>query len=655
MNEPNGNTTIYVYDNLNRLIRKTEPLGNTHHYAYDAVGNRINLTDPNGNTLHYSYDANNRLTAITYPDASTVTFNYDENGNRTRMVDKLGTSQYAYDAPNRMISYTDPFGKTVGYGYDANGNRTTLTYPDGKVVSYTYDSLNRLSRVTDWVPNFTSYNYDVAGNLIGILKSNNTRTVYSYDSASRLIGLSNLKSDASVISSYNYALDSIGNHLQAVQNEPLNPILVPKNIALTYDNENRLTNAGGVAFTYDSNGNLIQHQPPSSELRTYSYDYEDRLRQTAMGGLTSQYGYDGVGNRLIKTEGGVTKRYVLDVNGRLSNVIAETDAVGAITAYYVHGLGLISKVLPDGTTSNYHYDFRGSTIALTDINQNITDAYAYDSFGKLANSSGATPNPFRYVGRYGVMEEGNGLNYVRARYYLPEFGRFITKDPLTGNDTDGQSLNRYVYALNNPVRLIDIDGKIFWVPFAAGAIIGSGISSAAYIIETALSEEKEFKWAELGGVAAGGAVVGVAAVGLKMAAPAVAATKVGAVGIGAFSSLAGAFTEKVVTNIISKNPVLKFSGEDIGEIVADTIAGGLIPGVSRSLLPGIKGAKPTKLITSLIGAHAKREIAESIAESIISLFLRPPSVFAPSNGVNMPFIIENAEIQAYQNKSFFKP
>lgn len=56
------------------------------------------------------------------------------------------------------------------------------------------------------------------------------------------------------------------------------------------------------------------------------------------------------------------------------------------------------------------------------------------------------------------MDEGNGLKYIRARYYSPELGRFITKDPMTGKDGDSQSLNRYVYALNNPVRLVDVSG-----------------------------------------------------------------------------------------------------------------------------------------------------------------------------------------------------
>jgi RHS repeat-associated protein len=149
---------------------------------------------------------------------------------------------------------------------------------------------------------------------------------------------------------------------------------------------------------------------------------------------------------------------VQDANRALPNVVAETDGSGAITSYYVYGLGLLSKVLPDGTAYYYHFDSRGSTVALTDAFQTVTDAYAYDPFGEVVAENGTTPNPFRYLGRHGVMDDGNGSLQVRARYYLPEAGRFITKDSLTGSDGDSQSLHRYVYAVNNPIKLIDISG-----------------------------------------------------------------------------------------------------------------------------------------------------------------------------------------------------
>ncbi len=453
MTDPNGKATNYTYDSLNRLKTKTEPLGGIFEYFYDVVGNVDYMTGPRG-TTDYEYDLMNRITKVTYPDYSTVSFAYDNNGNITSMTDGLGTTTYQYDALDRLTSYTDPFGKTVSYVYDSNNNRTSITYPDSKVVQYGYDTLNRLATVRDWLNRTATYSYDSASRLTGITNPNGTVSVYAYDKSDRLTALTNRKSSYDVISTYSYAMDAVGNPTSVNLTEPLLRSVSNQNITYTYDSENRLTSAGGVSYGYDSNGNLTSRGSSDN----FSYDYRDKLSQSFISGVTTQYKYDGAGNRLAKIGGGTTKRYVLDINNELSNVIAETDGSGNITAYYVYGLGLLSKVLPDGTAFYYHYDSRGSTIALTDADGNITDAYAYDPFGKVVNSTGTTPNPFRYVGRYGLMDEGNGLTYVRARYYMPELGRFITKDPLTGEDRDGQSLHRYVYAINNPVRLVDVSG-----------------------------------------------------------------------------------------------------------------------------------------------------------------------------------------------------
>jgi RHS repeat-associated protein len=114
-------------------------------------------------------------------------------------------------------------------------------------------------------------------------------------------------------------------------------------------------------------------------------------------------------------------------------------------------------------------------VALTDAFGQLVEAYAYDPFGRPINGQ-FSDNRFRYLGRHGIMDEENGLLYVRARYYSTRRGRFITKDPTTGKDGDSQSLNRYIYALNNPVKLIDINGLFSWETFGTGfQDIGSGI------------------------------------------------------------------------------------------------------------------------------------------------------------------------------------
>jgi RHS repeat-associated protein len=468
MTEPNGRTTVYTYDALNRLVQKQEPIG-TYQYRFDGAGNRIGLTDAKGQSITNVFDANRRLTAVTYPNGSQVTFAYDANGNRIQMTDALGTTTYAYDALNRMTNCTDSVGMTVAYTYDANGNRVSMNYPGSRVVNYTFDALNRMTTVRDWLGGVTTNTYDLAGNLALVHSPNGTTARHTYDNAGRLISLTNALPNEGVIAAYTLTLDGAGNHLQSAQIDPIVPLIPTQTVTYTYDNDNRLTNATGTAFIYDTNGNMT-----AKGADTFAYDYENRLTNAVVGGITHQYRYDGVGNRFSATRGEVTTRYVLDVNGTLTHVLAEADAAGTITAYYVYGRGLVSRITSGGTVSYYHYDVRGSTVAITDSGGNITDSYAYDPFGTLINSAGSTANPFKYVGRYGVMDEGNGLAYIRARHYSPDLGRFVAKDPVTGKDGDSQSLNRYIYALNNPMSYVDVNGETpLLLTAGAGYIFGS--------------------------------------------------------------------------------------------------------------------------------------------------------------------------------------
>jgi RHS repeat-associated protein len=453
--DPNGHTTTNVFDALNRLSKTTDPVGGVLQLGYDAVGNLVGRKDPNGITTTYLYDANNRRTKITYPTGAPVTFGYDANGNRTSMTDSLGTTTYAYDALNRLTSVTDCYGKAVSYGYDKKGNRTSITYPGNKTVRYAYDASNRLKMLTDWLDNTTTYNYDADGNLTGSVNPNGTAAVYQYDPANRLSALTNTGNSA-IISSYQYTLDAVGNHSQVNQTEQLPTIPVVGQFAYAYDNDNKMTSSEGQAQGFDANGNMIFINGTD----TLSYDFENRLTYAAFvgdGGATNTYQYDGAGNRMAANRGGVVSRYVLDRNSPLSQVLAETDSSGNIIYYYIYGLGLISRIDINNNAQFYHYDSRGSTVALTAAGGQIMEAYAYDPFGRPINGI-PSDNRFRYLGRHGVMDEENGFLYIRARYYSTKRGRFTTKDPTTGKDGDSQSMNRYIYALNNPVRLIDISG-----------------------------------------------------------------------------------------------------------------------------------------------------------------------------------------------------
>lgn len=216
--DPNGHTTSYGYDALNRLLEKVDPLENTWTYEYDLAGRRISATDAESQTTLYTYDDAGQLTGVDYPGTGMdVTYTYDLNGQRLTMTDGLGTTIWSYDALQRPTDITDPFGAAVSYDYDAAGNRTGLTYPDDKSVEYEYDDVNGLTSVTDWNSQVTTYSYDDTGRVVAVERPNGVESAYLYDDAGRLTGLQhNQASD--MLAAYTYSYDAAGNRVQAVEN-----------------------------------------------------------------------------------------------------------------------------------------------------------------------------------------------------------------------------------------------------------------------------------------------------------------------------------------------------------------------------------------------------------------------------------------------------
>jgi RHS repeat-associated protein len=109
---------------------------------------------------------------------------------------------------------------------------------------------------------------------------------------------------------------------------------------------------------------------------------------------------------------------------------------------------------PVGEYTNYHFDFRGSTVALTDETAQVIERFQYSPYGLLLNGD-ATQTPFLFNGMYGVMTDGNGLYYMRARFYSPEIRRFVNQDILLGDIVEGQTLNRYAYVIGQPISYVD--------------------------------------------------------------------------------------------------------------------------------------------------------------------------------------------------------
>jgi len=140
--------------------------------------------------------------------------------------------------------------------------------------------------------------------------------------------------------------------------------------------------------------------------------------------------------------------------------VVEEVVNGQVARTYTYGLERISQLQTiQGalTASFYQYDGRGTVRMLTNAAGAVTDTYAYDAFGNLIAQTGSTPNAYLYRGE--SYDSDLGLYYLRARWYNPATGRFMTRDPYQGSIWDPASLHRYNYARANPVNYIDPSGR----------------------------------------------------------------------------------------------------------------------------------------------------------------------------------------------------
>ncbi len=203
-----------------------------------------------------------------------------------------------------------------------------------------------------------------------------------------------------------------------------------------------LTQVQQMPTVFDEDGNL-QQAVLKGENITFTFNSRNQLLHSN----NVHYQYDAENQRIAVNQ----TQYVINSQPALSQMLVKTD--NGQSTYYVYGLGLIGEESA-GNYVAYHYDFRGSTVALTDKNGQVIENIHYSPFGELLTQP--THNtPFLFNGMYGVMTGANGLNYMRARYYSADIRRFVNQDVLLGNIADGQSLNRFAFVTGNPVSFVD--------------------------------------------------------------------------------------------------------------------------------------------------------------------------------------------------------
>jgi len=391
VNDPGSNTTSYGRNMLgsltgitqgsisrsfninskNFVMSETHPETGTITYGRDNVGNMTSRSDSSG-TQDYTYDGNNRLTRIS-SGSGTINFGYDGANNRISMTGPSASIGYTYDSANRLTQkrqtvsghtyYTD-------YDYDGNDNITDLYYPTGRHVTYGYNSHYEVNSVSGFGGSMGSFSYNLAGQPTSYSYSNGKSTTLTY--TSRYFA-NTIRSSGAIDIDYDYY--SRGN-VQKITNN----LYSSKTQNFDYDDLDRLTDFDGAwgsgSFTYSSSGN---RQTKNAGGYGTTYSYSNNRLSSASGAEEGTYSYYGNGSLKQISEAGVT--YDLDYDG-LGNLIDFSSGGVPLAEYEYDGDGMRIKKTVSGKTIIYHYDQAGAVIAEHDNYGEQSADYIYVN-GKL--------------------------------------------------------------------------------------------------------------------------------------------------------------------------------------------------------------------------------------------------------------------------------
>jgi RHS repeat-associated protein len=498
----------------------------------------------------------------------TVAFGYDDD----RLLTAAGALTITRDPTNGLVIGTTLGSTTDTHQYSTFGepSRQTSAFNTTQLfdVQTTRDNLGRITQRIETFPEITRtfhYGYDLAGRLETVTR----------DGVSGLV----------TVAAYTY--DGNGNRLTA-QGEAYGG---GAPIAATYDDQDRLLTYGATSYTYTANGELAT-KTIGGQSTSYVYDTLGNLiTVTLPNNDVITYTIDGRGRRVGKAINGTRVKGWLYA-GQL-RPIAELDGNGAVVSRFVYGtkLNVPEYIIKYGTTYRVFSDHLGSPRVIVDVaTGTVVQRMDFHAFGEILQDSNPRWQPFAFAG--GLYDPDTGLLRFGARDYDSSAGRWLAREPLL---FEGASNNLYHYSQGDPINLVDPDGNIpliVAVPLVGGVV--NGLFGAAQQISSG---------AGLGDVGAGflngfaSGVTGTAvAVGLGMI-PAVGPA-VAAAGGGLAGSLTGQWASRMPMNAV--------------EAAFSTVGGGL-GGYAASKLMPLRGFEPNPWLprdASNFGKNSQRMIGQ---------------------------------------------
>jgi RHS repeat-associated protein len=210
------------------------------------------------------------------------------------------------------------------------------------------------------------------------------------------------------------------------------------------------------AYGYDQAGDLTSIQRPAAE---------------GVPAINESLAYDATGLLAAKTTGTLTHQLSWDASTSLPLLLND----GEDSFIYGPGGLPVEQIDSAGEPTYLHHDQLGSTRLLTDASGKAAGAFSYAPYGGVEAKTGTASTPLGFAGQYTDAE--SGLQYLRARFYDPGTGQFLSRDPL-------EALTRepYPYAGDNPLRFTDPSGlsitedlEGFGVPLPCVECAGEGV------------------------------------------------------------------------------------------------------------------------------------------------------------------------------------
>ena len=419
-----------------RMIEMVDGTGTTTWDYWDD-GQVKEMASPQGTVLYDYYATTGRLQYLTEVISGgtniVTTYTYDDAG-RTETIDK--------------------FGETTTFEYDEASRPEKMIYDTGAYALYTYDGRSRIKAVEHKNSSNTLLRketnvYDPASRITSRYEgpaSGGVTTTFGYDDAGQLT------SESSSGYSASYSYDANGNRTNRTVNGVSETYTVDDSDKLTsvtwsnglvnYSKEYAYHYSGRpTSITYKTNG-------VTQATETMTWDKESRMLTNSLA--NASYVYNGFDARVSKTVSSTTTTFKRAGADPVSPLLS--DVAGSTTTNYLPGIS--SRV---GSTSTFSHSGIKNGILQTNSSQSNTATKRYDAFGNELSTSGTWQTRFDYGGGFGYQrDDESGYKLLGHRYYDPEIGRFLTRDPMK----DGR--NWYAYCANGPADATDPEGTWFW-------------------------------------------------------------------------------------------------------------------------------------------------------------------------------------------------